>query len=82
MNNDRWKKYSNPRWWRRRIDNRRGRIITSFSVAIVTIRPIITAVVIITAPSVPVTTVVMFYDTFMVIFAEGRRHVNTSDHCD
>ena len=39
------------------------------------------AVAVIPTSSVLVTAVVMFSHTFMVIFAEGRRHVYTADHC-
>jgi hypothetical protein len=49
----------------------------------VAILPIITAVAVIPTPSVIITAFVMFSHTFMVIFvfAEGRRHVYTADHC-
>jgi hypothetical protein len=55
-------------------------------VAIVAIRPIITpathiAVAVIPTPSLLVTAVVMISHTPIVISAEGRRHVDTADHC-
>jgi hypothetical protein len=81
MNIDGWEKDTDARRWRRCIDDPRRGIISSFPVAIVAIRPIITpaihiAVVVISTPSVLVTAFVMF-----VIFAEGRHHVYAADHC-
>jgi hypothetical protein len=82
MNKDGWKKDTDARRWRRCIDDRRGRIINSFPVAIVAIMPAtLIAAVVIPTPSVLVTAVVMSSLIFMVIFAEGRRHVYTADHC-
>jgi hypothetical protein len=79
MNIDGREKDTYTRRWRRLIDDRRGRIINTLPVAIVAIRPIHTAMLIPTA-SVLITTIVMFSHTFIVIFAEGRRHVYTADH--
>jgi hypothetical protein len=73
MNIDGWEKNTDTRWWRRLINDRRGRIINTLPVAIVAIRLIPTASMLITA-------IVMFSHTFIVIFAEGRCHVYTADH--
>lgn len=70
MNKEGREKDTDARRWRRCIDDPRRGIINSFPVAIA-IRPINTLV----------TAVVVFSPTFMVIFANGRRHVYTADHC-
>ena len=75
MNKDRWEKDTYTRRWRWLIDARRGRIINSLPVAVIAIRLIPTASVLITA-------IVMFSHTFIVIFAEDRSHVYTADHRD
>jgi hypothetical protein len=75
MNIEWWKKNTDARRGRRYPDNRRRWIINSFTMAIVAIRPIHTAVVIITASLLLVTAVVLF-----VIFAVGRHHVYNADH--
>jgi hypothetical protein len=72
MNKDRGEKDTDARRRRRCPDDRRGWIINSFPVAIVTIRPIITVVII---PMVIIPT-----STVIVISAEGRQHVDTADH--
>jgi hypothetical protein len=83
MNIDGWEKDSDAPWRRWCIDDPRRGIISSFPVAIVSIRPIITpasiAVTVISTPSMLVTAVVMS-STLMVIFAEGRHHVYAADH--
>jgi hypothetical protein len=81
MNKDGREKDTDARRWRRCIDDRRGRIINSFPVAIVAIRPALhIAAVVIPRPSVLVTALVMSSLIFMVIFAEGRHHIYTADH--
>ena len=75
MNKDGRGKDSYARRGRRYPDNRRRWIINSFPVPIIAIRPIHTAVVIITASLLLVTAVVLF-----VIFAVGRHHVDNADH--
>ena len=75
MNNDWWEKDTDARRGRRCPDNRRRWIVNSFPVPIIAIRPIHTAVVIITASVLLVTAVVLF-----VIFAVGRHHVYNADH--
>ena len=60
----------NPRRRRFHIDDRRRNINTP---------AILIAVAVIPLPSVP--TVIMSFHAFMIIFAEGRRHVYTADHC-
>jgi hypothetical protein len=75
MNKYGWEKDPDARRWRRYPDYRRRWIITSFPVAIMTIRPVITVMVII-PPSVLFVTAVVFF----VIFTEGRHHVYTADH--
>jgi hypothetical protein len=75
MNKDGRGKDSYARRGRRYPDNRRRWIINSFPVPIIAIRPIHTAVVIITASVLLVTAVVLF-----VIFAVGRHHVYNADH--
>ena len=73
MNKDGREKDTDARRWRRCIDDPRGGIINSFPVAIVVaIRPGI---------SLLVSVLVMFSSAFVVIFAEGRRHAYTADHC-
>jgi hypothetical protein len=75
MNKDRWEKDTDARRWRRCIEDRRGGIITSFPMAIVAIRPIITPAMVAVIPtsSVLVTATV-------IISAEGRQHVYTANH--
>jgi hypothetical protein len=70
MNKNGWEKDTDARRWRRCIDDPRRGIINSFPVAIVAIRPIITPAMIPT-PVISLT----------VIFAEGRHHAYTADHC-
>jgi hypothetical protein len=77
MNKDGRGKDSYARRGRRCPDDRRRWIINSFPVPIIAIRPIHTAVVIITASVLLVTAVVLF-----VIFAVGRHHVYNADHGD
>jgi hypothetical protein len=83
--NKNWReKYTDARWWRWCIDDRRRGIIVSFPVAIVAIRPMHRLVVAISMPSFLVTAIVMSFHSSMVIttLAEGRSHAYTADHGD
>jgi hypothetical protein len=79
MNKDWWEKDTNARRGRRCPDNRRGWIINSFSMSIVAIRTIRTAMLITTSSVVLVAAIVM---SSTIISSDGGRHIDTADHGD
>ncbi|MGD0281587.1 MAG: hypothetical protein ABSB95_04410 [Dissulfurispiraceae bacterium] len=76
-NNDGWKKdIDSGLWWRYIDDRRRG-----IAIRVIITPAMLIAAAFISTSSVLGTSVVMFFHTFMVIFAEGRGRVYTTDHC-
>ena len=73
MKKERREKDADARRWRRGIDNPWRWIINPFPMPIVPVRPRSRPVVAISMPSFLVTASVM-------VFAEGRRRVDTDDH--